>query len=111
MKRKKDKVVFEKQQQQEQQLEYFSTIIPHRGHTLWEINIETLDICKAQFFIDSTLQGDWNWKKGDKLKGHIELLRKPGYEYVSALNKENALKLFNLGKSGSKFSNCNYLKL
>lgn len=110
-KKQKDKVVITKQQEVEQTLEFHDTIIPHSNHTLWEISVDTLEIKKAVFNLNTTLQGNWNWKKGDKIQGALSLVRNNNCEYVSALTKETALKHFKKNSSGTKFTNTNFLKL
>lgn len=108
----KDKVSIVKQQQEEQQLEYFDTIIPHVNHVLFEINEKTLEIKRAEFDVENTFQGSWTWKKGDPIAGHLSLIRREGCVYISALNKEAALKHYKKGSTGTKFDlNKQYLKL
>lgn len=81
---------------QKKQVEYelIGKIIPHENHTIWQINIETLEITKAKFSNATfVVIGQQNKK---------ELIIKDGHYYVSALNKKNALKKFHKGENGSK---------
>jgi hypothetical protein len=111
-KKDKDKVSIVKQQEEEVQLELETTIVPHKNHTLWEINKTTLAIKKAEFNLETTIQGSWTWKKGDTIVGALSLIRNQGCEYVSALSKETALKHYMKGSVGSKIDlSKEYLKL
>jgi hypothetical protein len=111
-KKQKDKVSIIQQQQEEQKLEHYTTIIPHENHTLWEINDETLEIKRAEFNLNNTLQGSWTWKKGDPIAGALSLIRKEGCTYVSSLSKKTALEHYKKGSVGTKIDlNKEYLKL
>lgn len=60
-------------------------IVPHKGHTLFEINCITGDIVVAEFdSVSATFKG------GVKKK----LIVKPNCLYISCLNKKNAKKKF-----------------
>lgn len=87
----KIEVSVNKKKQVEHQL--IGDITPHEGHTLWEINEETLDVKEAKFSNVSYYFGGENKK---------EVITKNGHSYISALNKKNALKKFTKGKNGSK---------
>ena len=77
-------------------------IMPHNGHKIWKINKETLEIEEAEYLNTDFFIGKENKK---------EILVVDGFEYVSALNKKNALKLFTKGKVGGKEIIENPLKL
>lgn len=77
-------------------------IVPHNGHKIWKINKETLEIEEAKYLNTAFFIGKENKK---------EILVVDGFEYVSALNKKNALKLYSKGKVGGKDINEKPLKL
>jgi hypothetical protein len=99
--REKTKMEITQRKQQEYQLIYQGTIIPHIGHTLYEVNPKTLEVVEAAF-----KQRDyvfrWEWRPGDSIPVNSEVVMTPGMVYVSALNKKNALKKFRKGSSGTK---------
>ena len=80
---------------QKKQIEHqlIGNLVPHDGHKIWEINKETLEIKEAKF-TNTTYQ-----MFGDNKK---EIIVKDGFSYVSALNKNNALKKHKNGLSGGK---------
>jgi hypothetical protein len=62
---------------------------PHTGHTMFEINKVTGDVCVAEFenkalSFDKALNND--------VSGSKKIIMKPDCIYVSALNIKNALK-------------------
>ena len=63
------------------------------GHTIWQINNQTLEVEKAKFS-----NATYHFA-GDNRK---EIIVKQGHTYVSALNKKNALRKFNQGRNGGK---------
>jgi hypothetical protein len=80
-------IVDQKQVKKEHKL--VATIVPHRGHTLWEINTATREIKPAQFeaeFIEYRKAANGMMSKRRKV------IEQPGCVYVSALNQENAMK-------------------
>lgn len=80
---------------QKKQIEkrFIGDVIPHNGHKIWKINKETLKVEEAKY-TNTTYNISGENKK--------EIIVVEGFEYVSALNKKNALKLFSKGKSGGK---------
>lgn len=88
--------------EKEVQYELIDKIIPYNGHTVWEINKQTLEIKKAEWYNTNYVIGGENKK---------ELVVKKGYAYVSALNEKNALKKYKSGKSGTKQINKEVLPL
>ena len=84
-------VSVEKKQQKEHLL--VGNIAQHEGHTMWEINKETLEIKPAKFS-NATYKMFGQNKK--------EIIVKEGYAYVSALTKKNALKKYKNGTDGGK---------
>lgn len=80
-------------QQKQVEYEYVGNITPHDGHSIWEINVETLEIAKAKYANSTYVFGGENKN---------EIVIKKGHSYVSALNKKNALKKYKEGKTGGK---------
>lgn len=87
----KDKVEIVKQQQAEIQKVLESTLKPSKGHTLFEVNLIDNTIEIAEF--DELPNVKWE----DALKGQIssqkKITKKPNCIYISALNKNNVLKI------------------
>lgn len=87
----KDKIEILKQQQAEIQKIFDSTIKPHKGHTLFEVNLIEKTIEKAEF--DELPIIKWE----DALNGQISVQRKitkrSSCIYISALNKKNVIKI------------------
>ncbi|MDF3076142.1 MAG: hypothetical protein K0S09_31 [Sphingobacteriaceae bacterium] len=73
--------------------ELIGKIIPFEGHSIWQINNETLEVDRAKFN-NATYHLFGDVKK--------EIIIKPGFSYISALNAKNALKKFKQGRNGSK---------
>jgi hypothetical protein len=89
----KEKIEISVKQKKQIEKELIGNIIPHKNHTLWEINIETLEIKEAEFIKEPLILGQVQKK---------QVLQRDGHAYVSALNKRNALDKFKNGKNGSK---------
>ncbi len=89
---------------QKKQIEHelIGKIIPHEGHTIWQINKETLDVDKAKYSNATYVYGAENKK---------EIIIKGGFAYVSALNKKNALRQYKKGRNGGKEADESPLKL
>lgn len=89
------KIQIEESVKQKKQVEHelIGKIIPYEGHTIWEINKETGAIERAKFS-----NATYNYI-GENKK---EIIVKQGHEYVSALNKKNALRKYKKGLNGSK---------
>ncbi len=98
----KSRIEVSVKQKKQVEHELIGNIILHEGHTLWQINKETLEIEKAKFSIATYVLGGENKK---------EIIVKDGFFYVSALNKKNALKKYLQGKNGTKQINKDPLKL
>ena len=90
----KDKTEITANKSQEKKYELIGHIVPHLGHTLYEINKETLEVRKARF---SSITG--NYVFGEK--NNKELITQKGFVYVAALNEKNALKKYKKGVNGS----------
>lgn len=79
--------------EKEVQYDLIDKIIPYNNHTVWEIDIKTLLIKKAEYYNTNYIVGEENKK---------EIITKKGFKYVSALNEKNALKKYKKGITGSK---------
>ena len=91
--KQKDQLEITIKQKKQVEKKLISEIVPHEGHKVWKINKETLKIEEAKYLNTAFYIGKENKK---------EVLIIEGFEYVSALNKKNALKLFYKGKVGGK---------
>lgn len=89
----KDNIEISVKKKQEKEYTLIGNIVPHEGHTIWEINKETLEVTKAKF-----LTTDY-YMFGENKK---EIAVKQDCAYVSALNKQNALDKYKKGLNGGK---------
>lgn len=89
----KDNIEVSIKKQQQKQYTLIGNLTPHEGHTIYEINIETLDIQKAKFLTTTYYMFGENKK---------EIAVKQNCVYVAALNEKNALIKYNKGISGGK---------
>ena len=101
LKNEKTKLDITQRKKQEEKYELDSTIIPYENHTLYQINVVTLEITPAKFKKRDYLYNP-NWKKGSKISSKGEVIKKAGMAYVSALTKTTALNKFNKGCNGTK---------
>jgi len=109
--KEKTKMEVTQQKQQEYQLVYQGTIIPHENHILYELNPNTLEIKEARYIVKDYVFNP-HWKKGDKIASHGEVIITQGMVYISALNKSNAIKKFKKNNNGTKLDpNKTYLDL
>jgi len=109
--KEKPKVEASQQKEQEYKLVYQGTIMPHEGHTLYEIDLKTKEVKEAEY-MEMDYIFNPNYKSSDKIIGHGKVMMSTGKSYVSALNKANAIKKFNKGADGSKIDRNNiYLDL
>lgn len=111
LKNVKDEVVIVGQKQQETQLKHVASLNPHKGHTVFEVNLKEKWIAPAEFEPQeadykkasngnkSEGLGIMDFKNGAKrlvLEGlkpnRTKLIRKPDCIYISALNKINVIK-------------------
>ena len=67
-------------------------ILPNNGHTLWKVDLKTLQVSKAEF---TTVRIDLYGKT------RREVIKEDNHFYVSALNKKTAIKKFKKGSNGS----------
>lgn len=91
----KDRI--EQQQKKEAKLVHVGTIIPHQNHTLFKVNIQTHQVSKAEYEIS-----EYYFTGTTALPLYNKVIIEEGYEYISALNKKNALKKFLKGDNGTK---------
>lgn len=89
----KDNIEISVNKQQEKEYTLIGNIVPHEGHTIWEINKETLEVTKAKFVSTNY------YMFGDNKK---EIAVKQNCAYVSALNEKNALNKYKKGLNGGK---------
>jgi hypothetical protein len=82
-------------QNQEKKRVHIGSIRPHKGHTLFEINYKTGEIKKAEFKKQVLNIGEAIHKGVDFVSKKKEIEIKENCVYISALNKENAIKKFN----------------
>lgn len=96
--KKKEKIEIQVEKQQEIKQEYIGNIMPHNGHTLFEMDLETNEIKEAEFEKELTAIAF------DGQQHNKRLVLKPNHIYCSALNKKNAKKHFEKGSIGDKRS-------
>lgn len=89
----KENIEVSVKKQQEKEYTLIGNIVPHEGHTIWEINKETLSVTKAKFLTTNYYMFGENKK---------EIAVKQGCAYVSALNEKNALIKYKKGLNGGK---------
>ena len=78
-------VGFEKQEEKKNKL--IGTLVPGDGHTVWKINVHTLELAPIN---DDDLIKEIGFNESPNKR----LLVREGYLYCSALNKQNAIKRF-----------------
>lgn len=87
-KKNQDKTAVVAERQQEKELKLVGRIQPHRGHTLFKVDRETLEISKAEFeTVDITFEQAQEGKRPSK-----KVIVEEGFVYVSALNEKNVIK-------------------
>ena len=89
----KDKVEITKQQQAEIQKVFDSQITPHENHILFEFDLKTKEIRLAVFEPEIK---EIHWKdavNGNFKKKNKKVIKKENCIYISALNKENVIKI------------------
>jgi hypothetical protein len=88
---KKDKLEFAKQTQAETQKVHIGTLMPKRGHSLFEVNFKLRTINLADFNKTEVVKFE------DAMKGTISVNKKVDVKedciYISALNKRNVIKI------------------
>lgn len=81
-------IITEKEQKKE--IKLIGRIKPHPGHTLYQVNVTTLECTEAEFE-----KSDIKYEDAIKNKKPIvkKVLIKPNCLYISALNRKNVLKI------------------
>lgn len=83
----KEEIQVHAQKEVEKQRKHIGSFIKHNGHTVWQIDLRTQEITKAEFSEEfATIEGGIT----------RNIIKKDNYWYCSALNKNNAFKKFNL---------------
>lgn len=94
-------------QQKERELVLDDTIIPRKGHKIFKINIETLEVEEAEAEISYFV---FDGSKANSVR--TEIIKEAGYFYTSARDYIRALKNYHKNDNGSlKKKGKNYLKL
>jgi len=87
--------------QQATELKFDFSINPLRGHTLFEINTITNEVKPAEFLDKKTISFE-EAKSIQKGTYVSEVVRKKDCVYISALNKESALKRYSEDKGSAR---------
>jgi len=90
-------VVYQQTKQQEIEYQYQGSIMPHRNHKVWEINIRTNKIKEAEYIQDKEIIFGTNLEHLPPRK----LLMNADCVYIAALNAKNALKRYKIGKGSA----------
>jgi hypothetical protein len=85
-----DKILDVRQVEVDKKLNFIGTIVPQRGHTLFEVNLKTSKIDLAVFEIIDISFDDASKEKFLKKR---KLIQKPDCLYISALNVKNVYKV------------------
>lgn len=90
-----NKYSIEQSIKKQQEVDYFfeGTIKAKRGHTVYEVNEETLEVKKARYKADTVEFNSFSKKQTPILIVDKECV------YIPALNKENALKKYKANKN------------
>lgn len=93
--------------QRKNELRLKEKIRPHKNHCLFEYDLETNEMRKAEFH-----KGDYlyrvNWVKGDERSGNFRVIIKDNCIYISAMNIENAWKHLKNRSNGSRITTKQY---
>lgn len=87
--KKKDTLEVSVPQEKKTSLQKVSSIRPHRGHTLFEFNFKTKELIKAEF---ETQTVRYDPKTGGTVPLNKKVIINENCIYISALNKQNAVK-------------------
>jgi hypothetical protein len=95
----KDKIEIVDQAEVKKGLELVKRFFPHKGHTMFEINLITGEVIKAEFIIEESISYN-KAKENSKVPQVIakKIVMKENCKYISALNIQNAMKKLGLGK-------------
>jgi hypothetical protein len=91
-----DKIEIVGQAEKKHQVSKIGTIRPHKGHTLFQINLESGEVTEAEFDRQDVDFKELKKEESSRLKPGVikKVVVKKGCIYVSALNKTNAIKKF-----------------
>lgn len=103
--KKSDKMEVTQQRKQQIQYNLLGKIVPHHGHTVFEIelgleNPTVDDVKEAEYKKRDYTMAAYPLNKGDSAlrrfipKEPKDLITKKGFVYIPALNKQNALKKY-----------------
>lgn len=103
-----DKIEIVGQAEKKYELKKLQTIIPYKGHTLFEINLVTGEVSEAQFEKISVSMEEaigLNKLNNSKIRPGItkKVIVKKDCVCISALNKSNAIKKF-----AKQIKNCTF---
>tara|TARA_R100001086_G_scaffold214519_2_gene130580 strand:- start:2376 stop:2741 length:366 start_codon:yes stop_codon:yes gene_type:complete len=90
-------------QKKKQKKEYklINSLLPRKGHRIWEINEKTLHVEEASYLIHKEV----SWWDAIKMISNPhykkEIQIKTGHVYISALNAENALDRYRKDKGSA----------
>jgi hypothetical protein len=103
-----EKQSIELQQVKEEKVEYklIDNLRPEKGHRVWEINSASLEIVEASYNEEEVInftEALGNLERGEITVATIkkDITVNPGCLYISALNKNNAIKRYNLNKGSA----------
>jgi hypothetical protein len=100
--RKRDDAEVTQQKKQEEKDNFSHRILPHRGHSLFEINLKKGTVELAKY--EGALEIDFNGGKERNVNRKV-IIMDQDCVYISALNKKNAVKHFKKKSNGSKIMN------
>ena len=96
------------QDQKIYKLELDERITPHKGHTLYKVNMDTGEVSEAEYAHDLV----WCAKRCTFVPENATLIKEAGYKYVSALNKSKVTSKLKKGVNGSRIDHAKkHLKL
>jgi len=93
----KEKTELSVQKQQEKRNELIGSLHPKSGHSIWEVNTETLEVKLAEFEDSTYTPNLFNPADFNK-----RIIIKPNCFYTCALKKKTALNNFKNNKNGSR---------
>lgn len=99
----KDQIESEHLEREKIEFKFQHSIRPRKGHTVWEINLKTKEISHAKYKETDIIDFHEAQKKtGKNIK---DIVRNPGFIYISALNQKNALKRLEENKGHANMPN------
>lgn len=89
----KEKTELQVQKRQEKEQFIFKGILkPNPNQRVWELNLETMEVCEAEFVQLSDIVNYWDVIDGSYLEKEIFI--QSNHDYVIKLNEGNAIKYF-----------------